>query len=546
MVDRPNILFIMTDEERYPTPYENAETKEFRKTQLTARDSLRSNSLEFHRHYSGSAACSPSRTTLFTGHYPSLHGVTNTDGIAKTSHEVTWLDPSTVPTMGNWFRAGGYRSFYKGKWHISHPDIPVLQTGEGLMSTDYRGEPIPRNVQAYLDADRLEPFGFSGWIGREPHGINPADMGMVRDGGYAQQVSSMFDELSRSRSDGPWMAVASFVNPHDILMQGMLWSQVLKLSPPDDTVPDIPEAPSQSDDFSGRPPCHEDFVLTWPKITYPQEANLAYRRLYYYLHKVVDKAIGTILQSLHDSGMADDTIVMLTSDHGDLFGAHGGMFQKWYSGFEESFRVPLLVSGPDIASDAAGINMPTSHVDLIPTLLGLAGIDVEAASAKLSTTHTENQPLPGRDLSSLMKGNAAHHNLAEPLYFMTEDDFTRGSNNIGPMTGEPFKPVRYPSLVESAITTLPTGVGGAEELWKLNHYYERLDDWNAEHGITPPTDAPPAADPMWELHNLTTDPEERTNVAATNAEVRNQMQTILDNQRDAKRQLPELRNPAAP
>ena len=67
--------------------------------------------------------------------------------------------------------------------------------------------------------------------------------------------------------------------------------------------------------------------------------------------------------------------------------------------------------------------------------------------------------------------------------------------------------------MESVLATLPTGTDGAPELWKLNHYYERLDDWRAEHGYAPNAFAGAPADDQWELHNLTVDPEERDNRA---------------------------------
>jgi len=95
-VARPNILLLMTDQERYAPPYESPELAAFRLTQLPARARLRSAGLELHRHYAGSTACLPSRATLFTGQYPSLHGVTKTDGLAKPHNDpaMRWLDPA--------------------------------------------------------------------------------------------------------------------------------------------------------------------------------------------------------------------------------------------------------------------------------------------------------------------------------------------------------------------------------------------------------------------------------------------------------------------
>ncbi len=84
-MNAPNILLIMTDEERYPPPYESAAVAEFRRTQMPARERIRGGGLEFHRHYAGSVACVPSRATLFTGQYPSLHGVSKTDGTREGS-----------------------------------------------------------------------------------------------------------------------------------------------------------------------------------------------------------------------------------------------------------------------------------------------------------------------------------------------------------------------------------------------------------------------------------------------------------------------------
>ena len=95
-----------------------------------------------------SSACTPSRASLLTGHYPSLHGVTQTDGLAKNadSKDMFWLAPDTVPTMGDWFRAGGYRTFYKGKWHVSHAHLDAPDGKGYLLSIDDDGTPIPENI----------------------------------------------------------------------------------------------------------------------------------------------------------------------------------------------------------------------------------------------------------------------------------------------------------------------------------------------------------------------------------------------------------------
>ena len=102
----------MTDEERYPPPYETEAVAEFRRTRLTSRERIRSEGMELHRHHVGSTACVPSRATLFTGQYPSLHGVSQTDGLAVAADDpaMRWLDPDEVPTLGDWFRAGGYQT----------------------------------------------------------------------------------------------------------------------------------------------------------------------------------------------------------------------------------------------------------------------------------------------------------------------------------------------------------------------------------------------------------------------------------------------------
>lgn len=532
----PNVLLIMTDEERYPPPYEAETVERFRRTRLPARERLRQRCRELHRHYVGSTACVPSRTTMFTGQYPSLHGAIHTDGLAKPFSDpaMTWLAPGTVPTLGDWFRAGGYQTHYRGKWHISHADLLEPGSGDRVATNDGQGVVDRAAVARYQQADRLGPFGFSGWIGREPHGAARADCGVVKDDLYAEQVTDLFTQLVDARDAGPWLAVASFVNPHDIAFSGFGW-QAFGFPDPGETVPEIPEAPSQSDSFADRPTAQRQFFETWPKMLYDQPTDGAYRRLYYHLHALVDAAIMRILDAFDASGLADDTIVVFTSDHGDLLGAHGGLVQKWYNAYDEATRVPFLVSGPGIDRGAGDIDIPTSHVDVVPTLLGLAGVDVDAAARTLGHTHTECRPLPGRDLSPLLGGSANAAAFDAPVYFMTEDEISRGSRMVGIASREPYDHVGEPNKVESIITQLPPDAGASPELWKLNRFYAASALGNGNGGNGNGADA---IDDQWEAYNLTTDPEERRNVADTAVEEVARLRDLLVAERARKRLVP--------
>jgi choline-sulfatase len=176
---KPNILLVLSDEYRFPVAYESGQLRQFRSQYLTAEESLRDHGLEFTNHYIMTAACVPSRTSIFTGQYPSLHGNSQTPGAAKQNIEMDmyWLDPNTLPTMGNYFRAGGYDTYFKGKWHVSEADIHIPGTYEQLVTFNDKGEPDPKTENEYLRADRVGPYGFSGWIGPEPHGGNPLNSG---------------------------------------------------------------------------------------------------------------------------------------------------------------------------------------------------------------------------------------------------------------------------------------------------------------------------------------------------------------------------------
>jgi hypothetical protein len=127
---------------------------------------------------------------------------------------------------------------------------------------------------------------------------------------------------------------------------------------------------------------------------------------------------------------------------------------------------------------------------------------------------------------------------------MTDDQISRGLLKVGRQNGQPFEPVAAPDKVEALLATRPTGPDGATELWKIAHYFDRLAEWEEEHGVTPPV-PDPAVDHDWELYNLTDDPEERTNLARDerSAAVLDDLHTLLRDARATKRLTPRHRNP---
>ena len=368
----------------------------------------------------------PSRASLLTGQYPSLHGVSQTDGLGKAvdSDDMFWLSPDTVPTMGDWFRAGGYRTFFKGKWHAAHVALPD-PSGEGyLLSIDDDGNPNEENIAAYLKADLLDEFGFSEWVGPEPHGLGKHNTGMLKDVFTADETITLLQRIDGDDSEQPWLTVCSFLNPHDSsyfgvvgLMQGMRYHP--------SQVPSIPKPPTHDEDLSTKPACQQSYVDEWKTIGAPQPWIETHRKFHYQCQHTVDDQIARVLDALRATAGYENTIVVFSSDHGDMLGAHGGMHEKWHNAYEESIHVPFVVAGPMINGGAREVDLPTNHADLIPTLMGFAGIDSDAAREQLARDHTDARPLVGRDLSALILHGAEHP--SEPLLFMTDDEISEGS-----------------------------------------------------------------------------------------------------------------------
>ena len=425
---RPNILLVMTDQLHNPPAYESDELAAYRKEHCAGQERLRANGVSFTRHYPISAACAPSRASLLTGHHPSLHGVSQTPGLTKSDDgdDMFWLAPDDVPTLGDWFRAGGYRTYYKGKWHASHAHLDA-DDGDGyLLSIDDDGKPQEENIKRYLEADLLDEYGFSELgLGPEPHGLGKHNTGTIKDVFTADETVELLQRLDGDESDEPWLTVCSFLNPHDDSMFGIIGlTQGLRYRSPD--VPHVEQAPTHEEDLSTKPACQQSMVDLWGTILAPQPWTETHLQFYYQLQATVDEQITKVLDALGSSSAYENTIVIFTSDHGDLQGSHNGMHEKWHCTYEEALHVPFVVSSPLLPGGARELDVPTSHADLIPTLLGLAGIDQDEALAKVRADHKETRPSIGRDLSEAIRA-AEPAASAEPILFTADDEISEGN-----------------------------------------------------------------------------------------------------------------------
>ena len=550
----PNVLLVLTDQLRYPPPYESEELAAWRREHCPAQERLRENGVSFLHHYPMSAACAPSRASLLTGQYPSLHGVTQTDGLSKSpdSDDMFWLAPDTVPTLGDWLRAGGYRTFFKGKWHASHAQLDSGDGSGALRSIDDDGNPQPQNIETYRQADLLDEFGFSEWVGPEPHGIEKHNLAAVKDPFTADETIELLQRLDADGGGEPWLTVCSFLNPHDVAYFGLIGlKQGLRYHP--SRVPPVEQSPTRHEDLSTKPRCQQSMVDLWSRMAAPQPFIEAHLKYYYEVQAAVDVQIARVLDALQTSGAHENTIVIFSSDHGDMMGAHGGVHQKWHNAYEESLRIPFVVSSPLLPGGARELGIPTNHADLIPTILGLTGVDPDAALARLQTDHTDARPLVGRDLSAAIHA-AAPDVAGEPVLVMTHDEISEGAEKgMSPIAGvarrlKVFSTIEQPNHIETVIAEVP--VGGETHLVKFSRYHDNQQFWTVPaerderlRGRRMLVVTEPEAD-EFELYDLTLDPTEVRNLAHPgNADddaraLQQHMLGLLHEQLDAKRLTP--------
>jgi choline-sulfatase len=342
---RPNILVLMADQlAPSALPFHGDPA-----TVAPAMTSLAENGVVFDAAYTPSPLCAPARASLLTGRLPSR----------TAAYDNAAAFPSHLPTFAHYLRGAGYRTALVGKMHFCGPD--QLHGFEERLTTDI----YPADFGWTPDWDHPDD---------RPHWYH--DMSSVVDAGVCVRSNQLdFDDEvafaaqrllfdhARGDDDRPFCFVVSFTHPHDpYAIQQEWWDRY------DDI--DIPGPVHGYDESSATP--HERRLRhvcamdeQEPDETQSQAALRAYRGAISY----VDDKIGRLLAVLRDTGQLDDTVVVLTSDHGDMLGERG----LWYkmSFFEGSARVPLVISAPP-RFQARRVATPVSTTDLLPTLVALA------------------------------------------------------------------------------------------------------------------------------------------------------------------------------
>ena len=346
---QPNILLVMADQLGAPfLPIHGHPV-----VQAPAVERLASRGVVFASAYSNSPLCAPARFTMMSGQRNSRIGAYD------NASEL----PASVPTLAHHLRFLGYQTVLSGKMHFIGPD--QLHGYERRLTTDI----YPADFGWTPNWD--DPDGrFDWWF---------HDMDSVVHAGIAEATNQLdFDDdvghlalrairdFARGDDGRPWFLTVSFTHPHDpYVMRRAFWDRY------DHAAIDLPRVLREDVD----PDAHSQRlrrVSAMDEVELTDEIVRTARHAYYACISYVDDWLARLLEALEVTGMADDTVVVFTADHGDHLGERG----LWYkmSFFEPSTHIPLVIRAPGAGAGVA-VDDHVSLLDLLPTLVELAGGD---------------------------------------------------------------------------------------------------------------------------------------------------------------------------
>ncbi|MBW8444839.1 MAG: choline-sulfatase [Arenimonas sp.] len=352
---RPNILVLMVDQFN-GTLFPDGPAAFLQAPHLK---SLAKRSVRFANTYTASPLCAPARASFMSGQLPSRTRVY--DNAAEFA--------SDIPTYAHHLRAAGYETSLSGKMHFVGPD--QLHGFEERLTTDIYPADFGWTPDYSKPGERID-WWYHNLGSVTGAGVAEITNQMEYDDEVAYHATRRLYDLSRGQDGRPWCLTVSFTHPHDpYVARRKFWDLYEDCPALDPTVPAIPYG--QQDPHSKRlmDACdHTAFAIS-------DEDIRRARRGYFANISYVDEKIGEILDVLERTRMADNTVILFVSDHGDMLGERGLWFKMNF--FEGSARVPLMLSAPGL--EARLVAEPVSTLDVTPTLAGLAGIDMSTLAA---------------------------------------------------------------------------------------------------------------------------------------------------------------------
>lgn len=338
---RPNILLLLTDQHN-PKISGFAGDPYVRTQNL---DRLASRSIRFNAAVCASPVCTSSRMCMLTGKEAHRCAAWNNHWVIFPEH-ITW--PSH-------FAAHGYRTCLVGKMHFGGRDqmqgFQVRPYGDLKHGLGHQPDPIDL---------------FPGYAHVESAGISEIPESLLQDVVVSRETLSFALEHQDTEPDIPWFICASYSRPHSPFTTPGRYIRHYR-----DKIP-LPNLPSDYKEHL-EPYALNDLVREGAS-NLSEEQTLRGCEAYYACVDFVDDCIGELINGMEQAGLLENTIVIYTSDHGEMAGRHGLWGKTIY--YEESVGVPLLVTGPGISPGAHSIDDPISLMDLFPTTCGLAQLPI--------------------------------------------------------------------------------------------------------------------------------------------------------------------------
>ena len=352
---RPNILFFMVDQltSFVLSAYGGTVCKTPIIDRLAARGTV------FETTYCNYPLCSPSRASMMTGRLPSRIGVYD------NGSEL----PAAIPTFAHYLRLNGYYTSISGKMHFVGPD-QFHGFEERLTPEIYPADLSWTPHADFRDYDEGEerPYVFGASTTETMKDAGPVARSMQID--YDEDVThhAVREIFTRARSDDdrPFMLMVSLTQPHDPYVTTREWWDLY--ADDDIDAPRVGFIPVEERDPHSRSLYYH---YQQDKVTLTDQDYRNARRGYYGMVSCIDAQLGRVMQALEDCGYDENTVIVFTSDHGDMIGERGMWFKKTL--FNPAIQVPLIIARPgDVARRVAA---PVSLVDLFPTLLDFSGIE---------------------------------------------------------------------------------------------------------------------------------------------------------------------------